>query len=244
MLTPMKVHPKILSQIAKVTNKRPLAVVNHILKHGQVTTEELREQYGYEHPPRARMDVLEWGIPLVTTRVPNRDGTRKIAAYRFGDPDKIDLNKTGGRQAFTKNFKKTLYEFQGGKCAITGESYEERYLSIDHRIPYLVAGDQIAAEDNPKAFMLIALGLQRVKSWSCEHCKNGIEIKDRAICNRCFWASPEDYDHIAMEQRRRVDIAWIGDEVREYDLLRDLARTPGVPLPDYIKKILRKYRKP
>lgn len=57
----MSVDPKILAQIKKVTNKRPLAVINHLLKHGQVTTEELREQYGYEHAPRARMDVLEWG---------------------------------------------------------------------------------------------------------------------------------------------------------------------------------------
>ena len=77
----MKVHPKILAQIKRVTNKRPLAVINHILRHGQVTTEELREQYGYDHPPRARMDVLEWGIPLETIRVPNRNGTKKIAAY-------------------------------------------------------------------------------------------------------------------------------------------------------------------
>ncbi len=241
MFSAMKVHPKILAQIKKVTNKRPLAVLNHILKHGHVTTEELREQHGYDHPPRARMDVLEWGIPLVTARVSNRAGTKKIGAYSFGDPDQIELHKTGGRQAFTKTFKKALYKLQGGRCAVTGEAYEIRYLSIDHRIPYLVAGDRIAAEDNPKAFMLIALGLQRVKSWSCEHCKNGIELKDGSLCARCFWASPEDYDHIAMEQRRRVDITWVGDEVREYDALRDLARGDGVRLPDYVKRILRKY---
>jgi hypothetical protein len=221
----MKVDPRILSQIKKVKGKRPLAVINHILKHGQVTTEELREQYGYEHAPRARMDVLEWGIPIETVRVPNHSGTKKIAAYRFGDPDRVARYKTGGRQPFSKAFKKTLYKRQEGRCAISGE----------HRVPYIVAGDQVASEDNPDAFMLIALGLQRVKSWSCEHCRNAIEIRDADICRRCFWGHPDDYDHIAMEQRRRVDIVWVGDEVKEHDLLKRLAKRMGVTLADYIK---------
>ena len=236
----MKVHPKILAQIKRVTNKRPLAVINHILQHGQVTTEELREQYGYDHPPRARMDVLEWGIPLVTIRVPNHKGTKKIGAYRFGDPDNVEKHKTGGRQPFTKAFKKSLYERQGGRCAITSEPFEERYLSIDHRIPYQVAGDQAAAEDNPGAFMLIALGLQRVKSWSCEHCQNGLEIRGPKVCQRCFWAHPEDYDHVAMERRRRVDLFWLGDEVEEFEVLSRLAKERGISVREYIMALIRR----
>ncbi len=235
----MPVHPKILAQIAKVTNKRPLAVINHILKHGQVTTEELREQYGYEHAARARMDVLEWGIPIDTVRVQNRNGTKKIAAYRFGNPDAVEANKTGGRQPFTKAFKKQLYANQGGRCAITGEPLQERYLSIDHRVPYQVAGDQRSTEDNPNAFMLIALGLQRVKSWSCENCRNGREIRDPKICLRCFWASPESYDHIAMEQRRRIDLIWIGKETSEFDTLAEIAKKKGLNIRDYIKGLIK-----
>jgi len=236
----MNVHPKILAQIKKVTNKRPLAVINHILKHGHVTTEELHEKYGYDHPPRARMDVLEWGIPIETVRVANRAGTKKIAAYRFGDPNKTDRYKTGGRQPFTKAFKQSLYKQQDGRCAITGEPYEERYLSIDHRIPYQVAGDQTGAEDQPEAFMLIALRLQRAKSWSCEHCRNGRTIRDAQVCRRCFCASPQDYDHIAMEIRRRVELVWIGDEVREYDVLCDLAKRKVLALPDFINWVIRR----
>jgi len=235
----METHPRILAQIKKVTNKRPLAVINHILDHGQVTTEELREQYGYDHPPRARMDVLEWGIPIDTVRVPNRAGNKKIAAYRFGNPDRIEQQKTGGRQPFSKAFKKLLYERQGGRCAITDEPFEERYLSIDHRIPYQVAGDQIAAEDDPDNFMLIALGLQRVKSWSCEHCRNSLELRDPRVCQRCFWAHPDNYDHVAMEQRRRVDLSWVAGEVEEYEGLVKLAKKKGVTVQEYIKAKLR-----
>lgn len=235
----MNVHPKIMAQIKKVTGKRPLAVINHILKHGQVTTEELKDVYGYNHPPRAARDVREWGIPLNTARVVGSDG-RKIGAYRFGDPDKVENHKLGGRQTFSKAFKDLLIERQGPRCAITGERYHPRYLSIDHRVPYEVAGDAVAAEDDPDSFMLISAAAQRQKSWSCEHCRNWQDAKDLDVCLRCYWASPEDYDHIALEQRRRVDVAWTGPEVPEYETLQAAARESGLSIPDFVKALIRK----
>ena len=47
-----------------VTAKRPRTVIEHILTYGYITTEELKEKYGYNHPPRAARDVREQGIPL------------------------------------------------------------------------------------------------------------------------------------------------------------------------------------
>jgi len=180
------------------------------------------------------------GIPIETVRVPNRAGTKKIGAYRFGDPDNVERHKTGGRQPFSKAFKKLLYERQGGKCAFSGEPLEARYLSIGHRIPYQVAGDQVAAEDRPGAFMLIALGLQRMKSWSCENCRNGKEIRDITICDACYWANPENDQHIAMEQRRRIDITWVGPEITAYDILAKAAARGGISLPQYVKELLKR----
>ena len=55
-----------LDLLNSVQNKRARTVVDHILEHGQVTTEELKERYGYNHPPRAARDVREQGIPLET----------------------------------------------------------------------------------------------------------------------------------------------------------------------------------
>lgn len=52
-----------------VTAKRPRTVIDHILKYGHITTEELKEKYGYNHPPRAARDVKEQGIPLEMFRV-------------------------------------------------------------------------------------------------------------------------------------------------------------------------------
>ena len=75
-----------------VTAKRPRTVIDHILVHGFITTEELKEKYGYNHPPRAARDVREQGIALETFRVTGTDG-RKIGAYRFGDPARARFSK-------------------------------------------------------------------------------------------------------------------------------------------------------
>ena len=53
-----------LDLLEKVTAKRAKTVINHILQYGQITTEDLKEVYGYSHPPRAIRDVREQGIPL------------------------------------------------------------------------------------------------------------------------------------------------------------------------------------
>ena len=48
-----------LKLLKSVTSKRPRTVIEHILQNGQITTEELKELYGYNHPPRAIRDVRE-----------------------------------------------------------------------------------------------------------------------------------------------------------------------------------------
>lgn len=235
-----KIDPRIQAQIKKVAGKRSLAVINHILKHGQVTTEELKTLYGYNHPPRAARDVREQGIPLDTIHVRGSDG-RTIAAYTFGDPSKIEHHKLGGRKVFSKGFKDLLIEKQGTVCAITGEPFHPRYLSIDHRVPYEVAGDRVAGEDEPSAFMLISAAAQRQKSWSCEHCRNWQELKDPKICRRCYWASPEKYEHIAMEDRRRVEVVWVGQqEVPEYERLLKKSKQAGMSPGGFIKATMRR----
>ena len=60
------IDPRILVLCAKVTAKRARTVIDHLLKHGSVTTEELQSIYGYDHPPRAIRDVRECDIPIET----------------------------------------------------------------------------------------------------------------------------------------------------------------------------------
>ena len=81
----MSDHPEwFLDFCRSVTAKRPRTVIDHILEHGCITTEELKDKYGYHHPPRAARDVRELGIPLETFRIIASNG-RKIGAYRFGN---------------------------------------------------------------------------------------------------------------------------------------------------------------
>lgn len=56
-------HPELLELLKKVTGKRAKTVIEHILQYGQITTQELKNTYGYNHPPRAIRDVREKGIP-------------------------------------------------------------------------------------------------------------------------------------------------------------------------------------
>ena len=113
----MKKMPKsFLDKLNSVTAKRPKTVIQYILEHGYVTTEDLK-QLGYEHAPRAARDVREQGIPLESFRVKDTTG-KTIAAYRFGDYSKIEdkLSKVTGRTVLSSALKKALIDKYGSKC--------------------------------------------------------------------------------------------------------------------------------
>lgn len=220
-----------------VTAKRPKTVIDHILEHGFITTEELKGTYGYNHPPRAVRDVREHGIPLETFRVTGSDG-RKIAAYRFGDVKANRFTRLSGRTGLSKKLKDALVEKYSCKCFIYLENIDERELQIDHRIPYEVGGDGKDVELNPEDFMLLSGSANRAKSWSCEHCENWNNIKDRTICLTCYWAYPENYTHIAMRQIRRLDLVWQGDEVDTYEKLKAKAYSLEKEIPLFVKEII------
>lgn len=232
----MTPYPKAFLELcASITDKRPKTVIDHILKHGHVTTEELKSRYGYNHPPRAARDVREKGIRLETFRVAGSDG-RKIGAYRFADPSATALRRRDGRTGLSKEIKDALIAKYGCKCFIYLETVEERELQIDHRVPYEVAGD--AEESEPEKYMLLCGSANRAKSWACEHCANWIGAKDETVCASCYWAYPEKYTHIGMREVRRADIMWQGKEVVQYDRLREEAATYGEAIPQVVKRII------
>lgn len=205
--------PRLRTLIDQVTAKRARVVIDHILEHGFITTEDLAN-YGYNHPPRAARDVREHGIPLDTYRVTGSDG-RSIGAYRFGDPSKIQNHKLGGRRVLSKELRDALFAASGGRCFTCGHAYESRYLQIDHRVPYEVAGESADLDDRD-AFMLLCGSCQRRKSWSCEHCTNW-EDRDEAVCAGCYWVNPEEYSHVACEEIRRLDLTFAREEAVAYD---------------------------
>lgn len=228
-----------LERLAAVKNKRAKAVIERILDKGYVTTEELKE-IGYDHPPRAARDVRELGIPLETFYEHKSSTGRRMGSYRFADPSKLRHDRVGGRVNFPKDFKPRLIEEYGSKCNVCSGDFEERYLQIDHRVPYEVGGDTGVDERDLADYQLLDGSCNRAKSWSCEHCPNWNEIKDPEICITCYWGRPESYQHIAMRNIRRLDVMWEEGETEVYDEIQKQAQDSDTSMPDYVKEILSK----
>lgn len=236
--------PKLPAHFVKlcksVTAKRPKTVIDHIFKHGFITTEELKDKYGYNHPPRAVRDVKEHGIPVEMFRVEGKDG-RKIGAYRFGDPTKMRFGQQAGRTALGKELKQELIKLHDARCAIYLEAFPERELQIDHRIPFEVLGDTRRSQQKVDDYMLLCGSANRAKSWSCEHCVNWIELKKPEVCRPCYWAYPDNYSHVAMRQARRADILWTEKEVEDYERLKRRTIQLQKNIPGYVKEIVAKH---
>ena len=107
--------------------------------------------------------------------------------------------------------------------------------------PYEVAGDMKTTKGDPESYMLLCGSANRAKSWSCEHCPNWKDIRDPEVCGKCYWAYPEDYEHIAMQPVRRVDIMWTGKEVSVYDRLKKRTMELQKDLPKFVKEIIEKH---
>lgn len=237
-----KVDPRIRAMAERVIkdgrNKRAIAVLKQLLEKGSITTDDLND-LGYNHPPRAVGDVRDEGIPIETGSAISKKTGRRMAVYTFGQASGIQQGRIGGRSALPKKFKQALIDHYGSIDCITGAILDHRVLQIDHRIPYRVAGDDGLEALDVKKYMLLDGSSQRAKSWSCEHCQNFIKLRESSRCATCFWASPEHYKHVAMEDYRRVDLAWQGQDVAIYDKLKAEADKAMIPIAEFIKRLIR-----
>lgn len=226
-----------LELLESIVAKRARTVIDHILKYGFITTEDLKNTYGYNHPPRAVRDVKEYGIPIEMFRV---DGTdrRKIAAYKFGNFTKEKFRKLSGRTALSKKIKEKLIEKYGSKDFIYGDQMDKSELQIDHRIPFEIGGEPESL--NVDNFMLLSGSANRAKSWSCENCINFKELIKKEICLSCYWAYPENYTHVAMKEIRRIDLIWQGDEIDIYENIKERSKKMHEEIQVVIKDIIRK----
>jgi hypothetical protein len=104
----------IMNKIKNIRSRRARTVVEHIIKNGFVTTEELKNIYGLDHPPRAARDVRNEGIPIVSFKYKVSDG-RTIGAYKFPNEDELkkyqfvdiwDFQKIGSIKTFISSVEK------------------------------------------------------------------------------------------------------------------------------------------
>ncbi len=231
-MDPNDLPPDYIAKLRAVKAMRPKRVIDEILEHGMVTTEELKDM-GYNHPPRAARDVRELGIVLETIRVRDTTG-RSIGAYVFADPATVVGGRLAGRQTFPKELKDQLIERDGAACGYCGAIYAPRYLQIDHRVPFEVSGDDGSLD--PELFMLLCASCQRSKSWSCENCPNLVD-KVLETCESCIWAHPDDYEHVATKAERRVTVVW-SEDVEPYEKLRAAAESSGQTVAERARDLL------
>jgi len=92
-------------------------------------------------------------------------------------------------------------------------------------------------------YMLLCASANRAKSWSCENCENWL-VKEVDNCRSCYWAYPENYNHVALKEIRRFDVLWIGGEIAEYDQLKEQAAKDEKRIPEYVKDVLRQHFDP
>lgn len=226
-----KLPEEFLKRIEAVTNKRARIVLDQIAKSGRITTEELK-LLGYEHPPRARMDALDLGFPIVTTMVKNSAG-KSIAAYSFDLTKALGDKSRMGRVALPKRAREGVLEAAGRKCQLCGGTHD---LQVDHRVPYQVAGESLKSEKNP--YMVLDGTCNRRKSWVCEHCTNFLDLKEVDVCLSCYWAYPEEHTHAAMEPIRRVDVVFQGEQTKGFDKFREVSRAKGKTVDVALKDLI------
>jgi ribosome biogenesis protein Tsr3 len=65
--------------------------------------------------------------------------------------------------------------------------------------------------------------------------------KDAAFCVKCFWARPENYEHIAGKRRRIISILFAGDEIEDYERLIGPSRIERAQ--EAVKTIIHEYLK-
>ena len=115
---------------------------------------------------------------------------------------------------------------------------DKEVLQVDHRIPYEIGGEH--DEKDIDYYMLLSPSANRAKSWTCEHCENW-KKKDSSFCLRCFWAYPENYDHIAGKFEKIISLVFTGDEIDDYYKLIELSGEKTAQ--EIIKQIIHKHLK-
>jgi hypothetical protein len=93
-------------------------------------------------------------------------------------------------------------------------------------------------ERRSQDYMLLCGSCNRAKSWSCERCPNWHDVKP-SVCECCYWAHPESCNHVATEDIRRLDLAWAGAEVSDYERLKAQAAKAKAPMPQFVCEVLK-----
>jgi hypothetical protein len=204
---------------------RARKALDFLLERGSVTTGELKAA-GYDHPPRAIRDLKDAGF-IVVSELVKVDGVR-MSRYTLTDSMTANFAQ---RKPIPNASRKRLFEEHGYRCAVCGGVFITRMLQVDHRVPFHVGGDPDVF--HTKDFMPLCGSDNRAKSMSCETCPNW-ELRNVETCRTCYWHDPENYQHVATVDERRLTITARGEYVATMDALKAEAAAAGVTLGELV----------
>lgn len=230
-------------------SKRAKWAIDHLLKNGSICSKTILDA-GHMHTSRVICDVRDQGIPVITeytkqgqppAKIKSKDGklekSKRFAVYRLGVPENINRAKFGGRKAIPKNIRNKLILKSGSVCNLSDRQLIEYELEVDHRIPFLLLGEP-ENRKCPSNYMLLSKSMQRKKSMACENCPNIHKYRKIENCLSCYWASPEQYTHIAMVEERCVALSWDETDVNLFEQIANKAKEQGISVQAYIKEQL------
>ncbi len=90
-------------------------------------------------------------------------------------------------------------------------------------------------------FMLLSPSANRDKSWACEHCINWTE-KDISMCKTCYYAYPENYQHIAGEKEKKLNIVFNNEEMELYNQIVEQAELHNISYQSVVKRMIEYYQ--
>lgn len=188
-------------------SKRAREAAALILENGSCTTTDL-ENYGYKHAPRVIRDLKEAGVEILTTpeRYFDSDNEKPKTRARYTIVG-VDPNRKS-RRPIPKRVSNVVKS--SGRCEACGSSIN---LQVDHRVPFEIGGETIPHVVDE--LMPLCGSCNRSKSWTCENCHNW-EVRDPRICKECYWSSPNKYNHVSMNQERKIQIAITDPNIIKY----------------------------
>ncbi|MCM1145314.1 MAG: hypothetical protein NC318_12165 [Blautia sp.] len=111
---------------------------------------------------------------------------------------------------------------------------------LDHRIPYEIGGE-LGDMTDLECFMLLSPSANRDKSWACEHCVNWSK-KEVTMCQTCYYAYPEKYQHIAGKKEKKLNIVFKDEDRELYEKLVEQAELQNIPYQTAVKRMIEYYQ--
>jgi hypothetical protein len=195
-----------------------------MLKEFSTTPSSLPKRI-YSDPSKTVDELRNQGFPRQSDESPRGTFINVTRQNVYGNAQEhYQLQKTAqslvdrvGRSNIPNKFKKQLYESTDHKCNVCGQTYDDKYLAPDHRVPSIVQHDNLNESNFMTKLQTLCVRCNQVKRESCKKCPY------EHNCNECEWAFPEE---LAVNRDN-------------FQRLKELASERDMNLNEYLREILK-----